>query len=184
MRKSLIRKIRNHVKRILKNVSIYEAPIDVESVAASLGIEVMKTPTEEDLSGFLLKHKEGPTVIGVNMLHHPNRQRFTVGHEIGHFLLHHHDEVHVDRVFVKLRDGKSGAGTHHEEIEANRFAAELLMPKDFLIKDMQTIAVIELLDDRGMQKLARKYQVSVQAMTNRLITLGILDPGDFGPTEY
>jgi hypothetical protein len=60
---------------------------------------------------------------------------------------------------------------------ANRFAAELLMPLEFLLEDLPKYAVNDLLNDRGMQQLARHYQVSVQAMTNRLISLNFITGG-------
>ena len=79
--------------------------------------------------------KEGTPIIGVNALHHPNRQRFTVAHECGHLILHKAQitkEVHVDKDFPMLmRDSVSAAGVNEMEIEANVFAAELLMPGSF-----------------------------------------------------
>jgi len=59
-------------------------------------------------------------------------------------------------------------------VEANGFAAELLMPAEFLSDDLRKLTLTDLLDDRKMQQIAKKYQVSVQAMTNRLVSLGYL----------
>ena len=116
-------------------------------------------------------------MIGVNASHHPNRQRFTIGHEIGHFVLHQYDQVHVDKFVLKLRNDDSSTGEKAEEIEANGFAAELLIPWNFIEQDLFRFAVKSLLDDRGMAQLAKLYQVSVQAMTNRLVTLGFIYDG-------
>src|SRR5687767_400614 len=127
MRTSKQKEILNYVNQVLEENEITEAPVDVERIAASLGIDVRKTPTEDDISGFLLTQGDGLCVIGVNSLHHPNRQRFTIGHEIGHFALHDKAGVHVDRRVVRLRSSASSTGEDTEEIEANRFAAELLM---------------------------------------------------------
>jgi Zn-dependent peptidase ImmA (M78 family) len=170
-------KIHHKVLQLIQENKLSEAPVDVEVIATSLKIEVRKTPAEDDLSGFLLKQTNGTVVIGVNSLHHPNRQRFTIGHEIGHFLLHHHEQVHVDRSVLKLRDANSSKGENEEEIEANRFAAELLMPYKFLEQDLVKYAANGSLDDRGMAQLAARYRVSVQAMTNRLISLGFIYDG-------
>jgi len=159
---------------LLRKSKITEAPIDVERVARDLNIVVTRTPSDDDISGFLLRHPGGKAIIGVNTLHHPNRQRFTIAHEIGHFVLHEQNEVHVDRAVVKLRDRASSKGEDPDEVEANRFAAELLIPAGFLSSDLERLTLTDLLDDRRMLQLAKRYQVSVQAMTNRLVSLGCL----------
>lgn len=174
MRTIKAKAIRSKVNELLRNNRISQAPINVEQIATSLGITISKAPTEDDISGFLLRSPDGSAILGVNALHHMNRQRFTIAHEIGHFELHKHDQVHVDRSVVKLRNQISSKGEDHEEIEANRFAAELLMPEDLLIRDLLEFAEMDLNDERRMQQLAKKFQVSVQAMTNRLVSLGFL----------
>jgi Zn-dependent peptidase ImmA (M78 family) len=65
------------------------------------------------------------------------------------------------------------------EIEANAYAANLLMPKDFLRRDLSPYlnrhGALELSDfDRS--QLARKYKVSDIAMTYRLVNLGFIAP--------
>ncbi len=174
METTKVRAIKSKVKELLQKCGTTQAPIEVENVASVLGIAVSRTPTEDDISGFLLRNPDGSAVIGINALHHPNRQRFTIAHEIGHFELHKHDQVHVDRSIIKLRNSASSKGEDPEEIEANGFAAELLMPEEFLRKDLSASAFTDLNDERRMQQLAKKYQVSVQAMTNRLVSLGYL----------
>lgn len=140
-----------------------------------LEIEIRKTPADDELSGFLVKRPNGHSVIGVNSIQHPNRQRFTIGHEIGHFMLHDFEEVHIDKFVVRLRDKTSSTGESDDEVQANRFAAELLMPQDFLIRDLPTFASNDLLDERGLARLAKHYLVSTQAMTTRLVSLGLID---------
>ena len=174
MRAHRRRLIQAEVRELLQKNQIHEAPVDVERVARSLNVLVKRTPSEDDISGFILRQPGGQAIIGVNTLHHPNRQRFTIAHEIGHFVLHRHDEVHVDRALIKLRDRASSKGEDPEEVEANGFAAELLIPEDFLSTDLARLTLVDLLDDRRMQQLARRYQVSVQAMTNRLVSMGLL----------
>ena len=159
--------IRAVVEQLLKEHRIRSAPVPVAEIAKSLGAEVHYEPAEDDLSGFLYrdrKHKR--SVIGVNAQHHPNRQNFTAAHELGHFLLHDFDDVHVDRQFkVWLRSAASSQGTDIEEKEANLFAAEFLMPARFLEKDVEEIGEFDLLDERVIQRLADEYGVSAQAMT-------------------
>ncbi len=76
---------------------------------------------------------------------------------------------------ISLRDGDSSKGTETEEIEANIFAAELLMPVEFLRKD---IASSKINDEESLKKalgrLAKKYEVSNEALTYRLVNLGYI----------
>src|SRR5271157_4721592 len=107
--------------------------------------------------------------------HAPVRQNFTIGHELGHLLLHDQEQLHVDHEFrVRLRDDVSSQGTDEAEREANFFAASLLMPKDFLEADLAKEDYVDLLDDQLLHTLARKYGVSTQALVNRLKNLGYI----------
>jgi Zn-dependent peptidase ImmA (M78 family) len=172
---------RKHVRKLalslLSECDIDSAPVPVEDIASRLGVTVERASVSGDLSGLLLRdHVSGKSVIGVNSTQSILRQNFTIAHELGHFFLHDYEEVHVDRVFsVKLRSAKSSEGTDSEEKEANLFAAELLMPVHFLEHDLSEIEDLDLLEEEGViLELARKYKVSVQAMTFRLSYLGYM----------
>jgi Zn-dependent peptidase ImmA (M78 family) len=166
--------IRALAEKLLKEHRIRSAPVPVAEIAKTLGVDVRLEPGEDDLSGFLYRDRQrNRAIIGVNADHHPNRQNFTAAHELGHFLLHEFDDVHVDRQFkVWLRSETSSQGTDDEEKEANLFAAEFLMPARFLEKDVETIGEFDLLDEKVIQRLAEDYGVSAQAMTFRLTYLG------------
>lgn len=117
-------------------------------------------------------------IIGVNSLQHPNRQRFTIAHEIAHLELHRElisGQVHVDKGFhVQFaglnRDATSALGTEEIEIQANAFAAELLMPTAFLHQALQS-KPFDIDDDAPLEELARKFKVSRQAFEFRLMNL-------------
>jgi Zn-dependent peptidase ImmA (M78 family) len=168
--------IRSLVERLLSEHRVRSGPVPVTEIANSLGVEVQEESAEEDLSGFLYRdRKRDVAIIGVNADHHPNRQTFTAAHELGHFLLHDFDDVHVDREFkVWLRSEASSRGTDIEEKEANLFAAELLMPARFLQSDVEEIGSFDVLDEDVLKDLADRYGVSTQAMTFRLAYLGYL----------
>lgn len=176
------RYIRELVESLLTEHKIKKPEVDVEGLAKSMGLEVRAESVDEDLSGFLFR--DGATrraVIGVNASHHPNRRRFTIAHELGHFLLHKGEPVHVDGANVAYRldrrDERSSSGQDEFEREANLFAAELLMPKRFLDSDLAT-RKIDLLDDDVVTDIAREYGVSTQALTFRLMNLGLVDRGE------
>jgi Zn-dependent peptidase ImmA (M78 family) len=168
--------IRNLVEQLLEAHGIEVAPVPIEEVAPSLGIRVQYEPAEDELSGFLLRDlSRQKAIIGVNDRHSKNRQRFTIAHELGHYLLHEQEKLHVDRRFqIQLRDGNSSKGESEEEKEANLFAAELLMPVNFIRQDLAEVEGLDLEDDATVSALAEKYGVSTQAMTFRLTYLGYL----------
>jgi len=118
-----------------------------------------------EVSGLMVRRGQ-ELVIGVNNSQAPVRQRFTIAHEFGHYLLHEGISAHYDRDFkVNYRSAESSQATNVEEIEANFFAASLLMPTAFLDAD----GAIEYLDsDAGVAELARRYHVSRHAMSLRL----------------
>lgn len=164
------KEIRDSVEQLLKQRKVRRPPVPVERIAEGLGLAIRYTPADEELSGAIIRtHKE--VVIGVNSRHHSNRRRFTIAHELGHYRLHSGVEVHVDEDFrVNLRDEESSKGVNWEEVEANRFAAELLMPTKFLLRDVEKFRGI---DAGAIQVLARRYKVSAEAMEIRLANLGL-----------
>jgi Zn-dependent peptidase ImmA (M78 family) len=110
-------------------------------------------------------------VIGVNEDHHPNRQRFTIAHELGHFILHRDDSsIFVDKTLTFYRDGQSSQGVYIQEIEANAFAAELLMPEAVI--HQYVMNGIDLHEEKRIESIAKELRVSQQALTIRLISLG------------
>jgi Zn-dependent peptidase ImmA (M78 family) len=171
VRRKLIRRLTQDIRS--KN-NVEAAPVDVFGIAHGLGLEIREERTKEELSGFLFRNqKENVAVIGVNSMQSPVRQRFTVAHEIGHFMLHSDDRLHVDKGYeVKLRDQKSKEGTEIDEMEANLFAAELLMPEDFLARDIAEMGSVDLNDEKALKGLAGQYKVSSQALAFRLAYLG------------
>jgi Zn-dependent peptidase ImmA (M78 family) len=170
-------RIRSAAARLLSENGVKKPPVPVEDLAPALGAEIRYSPFEGDVSGMLFRH-DGQAIIGVNSLHHPNRQRFTIAHEIAHLVLHKGMEVHVDRTYrINLRDDISSQAVDREEIDANSFAAELLMPEPWLIEDLKGQDIdCEGEDDDDLRGLARKYGVSLKALTLRLTNLGLIAP--------
>lgn len=164
------RQIKRIISELLKDVNISKPPVPVDRIARHLGLRVRHEPFEGEISGCLIRRGDDAS-IGINSMHHENRQRFTLAHEIAHFLLHHGDRVILDRNFlVNLRYAN---GDTDEEREANYFAAELLMPEGFLENDLRD-KKIDIEEDEQITMLANQYKVSPQAMTYRLVNLGFL----------
>lgn len=155
---------------ILEDQGVTTAPVPIERIAKSLEAQVRFSPLDDELSG-MVYIKDGVPIIGVNALHHPNRQRFTIAHEVGHLLLHRAEitkEIHVDKDFPMLmRDTISSTGANEMEIEANLVAAELLMPADFLARSLEG-QPFDIDDEGAVSALAKEYKVSASAMRFRL----------------
>jgi Zn-dependent peptidase ImmA (M78 family) len=167
-----VARIRKKAQELLSKNRVRTPPVRVEAIAKSLGVSIRYEPFEDDISGVLYRDRNA-VIIGVSSFHHSNRQHFTVAHEIGHLLLHEID-VHVDKGYrMVARDSVSSQAVDPLEMDANRFAAELLMPVEFLEEDLRKLPD-DIEEEEAVVRLARKYQVSIQAMTIRLTSLGVL----------
>lgn len=165
--------------QVLREHGISRPPVPVERIARDMGVQVAFEPFEGDVAGMLFQDpNDDQVVIVVNSLNAKTRQRFSVAHEVGHLRLHE-GPIYVDRpVNVRFRDERSSLAIDHEEIAANRFAAALLMPEDWLLTDVeQRIGrQAQLSDEAFVENLARRYDVSRQAMEFRLANLGLWTP--------
>ena len=151
-------------------------PIPVHRVALGLGILVEPAVFGDDVSGVLFVQNE-TGVIGFNREHSSVRQRFTIAHEIGHFVLHRQEsQLFIDKGYrAFFRDVQSAKGKDRREVKANAFAAALLMPSRLVQKAVKSHA-FDLGDDRGaLIELATLFEVSTQAMSFRLANLGLLE---------
>lgn len=162
-------------KETLEACGITQAPINPERVARHLGIDIKRVGFSDELSGVLMR-KESGSVIALNKDHHRSRQRFTIAHELGHFALQHKGEMFVDQTILNRRDGRSSFAIDPQEIEANAFAASLLMPEHLLLDAIRAIVDGDPAPEREnlINKLAMKFEVSVDAMRYRLINLGVI----------
>lgn len=164
-------------QKLLDEHNVKRAPVPVRRIAEQLA-RVVDAPLDDDISGMLIPDPAG-WVIAVNSSHPETRQRFTLAHEIGHLRLHRFAAPHADGSFVvRFRDERSSEGTTLEEIEANRFAAELLMPRLLILKEIRKAGLdYAPVDDRAedfaeiTNSLARRFKVSQQAVAIRLSSL-------------
>jgi Zn-dependent peptidase ImmA (M78 family) len=139
-------------------------PVDPIYLARELGIDVYVADLTPGWSGALMKRAYEPAGIYLNRDEHPNRQRFTAAHELGHYYKRQ-PEDHEAYEYVDRRDQRARAGTDPEEIYANAFAAALLMPRE----------EVEQLHAQGLAAptMAHHFGVSAEAMSIRLDNLGL-----------
>ncbi len=164
-------------RSLILRYSIAEPPIPVAELSEGVGLPVTYHDLEDGVSGMLIRQDEH-AVMAVNVNHHEHRQRFTIAHELGHFLMHQDSpSVFVDDLLVHFRADKGSRRFDPREREANEFAAALLMPRAFLNADLHS-RPIDVSDDESVRELAALYKVSAQALTIRLMTLGLV--GEIG----
>lgn len=166
-RRARYSKIDAMVSRLLAQHDQTRPPVRIERIARELCVE-LRSGDLGDVSGVLVRQGES-AIIGTNSTQSAQRQRFTIAHELGHFLLHEGITNHVDRSYrVNYRSAESSEATNVEEIEANYFAASILMPKHML----DALNAEEALDNDSMVgDLAKQFHVSRLAMSLRLANL-------------
>jgi hypothetical protein len=163
---SLIKRVSREYQSTIREY-MSRTPVPVGALAKELGLEVKLVLLPPNISGEI---RPSPTAasgfrINVNRHEKKERQRFTIAHEIGHFLLHSHLIGDGLSDSVMYRSSLSSA----EEIEANKIAAEILMPSETVEKLLQSHAGVK--SEGTANAIAEALEVSAPAMK---IRLGIL----------
>ncbi len=147
-------------------VSRYTAtfPVKVGELAAALGLKVVTAPLEPKISGLIRPSAEAQAgfEIKVNKYEIPERQRFTIAHEIAHYLLHRDDIGNgvVDSILYR-----SGL-TSRKDVEANRLAAAIIMPASLVARETKRFGGATR--PGVADELAQLFRVSTPAMKVRL----------------
>jgi Zn-dependent peptidase ImmA (M78 family) len=161
-------------EKLLIDADCFRVPVDINKCAAYLNVKVEGLTLEDNVSGFFI-NKDNSLLIGYNVNESPRRKNFTIAHELAHYVLHAKDSpLFIDKNNYKLyRDTNSSSGEIIKEIEANAFAAALLMPKKLITEKMDSLS--EENKNSLIKTLANFFVVSPQAMGIRLVNLGIID---------
>lgn len=166
------------VDSIIEKAKIFKAPVNVETICQNHDITLESIAAEDNLSGFFLVNDNNKKIIGYNKNHSPNRIRFTIAHELGHFQLHYQNDqkFFIDNGSSKFfRNDVSSLGTLRQEREANAFAAALLMPTILLEKEIKKLS-LKKNNEEMIFKLSGIFNVSEESMKFRLVNLGVINP--------
>jgi Zn-dependent peptidase ImmA (M78 family) len=156
---------------LLKKSGCMSLPVKVDKVADYLGVKIYPVKLPDDGISGVLDVRSDPIIL-INKDHAPHRQRFSIAHELGHFQLHHVSGIiHVDKKSY-YRDAKSSEGLDEIEIAANKFAAALLMPEEFVRRELEKHEDFIDLNEDIIAELAQKFEVSATAMGFRIQNLG------------
>jgi len=168
--------IKKQVDEILQGMKLNTLPVKIEDVAKKTGLTVSPFDFEDDISGVLVI-QDGKGVIGYNQSESRVRRRFTIAHELGHFVLHRElSSMFMDKGFSAIfRSANSGLSEETQilEREANTFAAYILMP-DRLLKEAIDNIDFDLGSEDEIKNLAKIFDVSSQAMYYRILNSGLL----------
>lgn len=137
-----------------------EFPVKVGSVAKELGVTIKISTLPAGISGEI-RELEGSIVIKVNRHDSKERQRFTIAHEISHFLLH------KDKIGDGIIDDVLYRSCLSDELEAqaNRLAADIVMPWTLIKRSLDRINADKL--EQKIEIIANEAEVSVVAMKIR-----------------
>ena len=168
------KEIEKRALQILKDHKMLEIPVDPLKVAKCLNIRVMNAKfSEPDKSGAVTK-RGGSISIYLNYDDISARKRFTIAHEIGHYILHINaadDDIEIVDTEDNFRsvnyEFQEWDQSKRMEWEANVFAAAILMNEELVRREWEK--------EKDLKLLAWKFQVSESAMAIRLSNLGITD---------
>ncbi len=133
------------------------APVDLEGLAQALGIAVVRDSwMESEVAGKIERQGSGYRIT-VNGSENARRQRFTLAHELAHYILHR------DLIGDGITDSVMYRSSMSDDIErqANRFAADLLMPAGLVRQKFRSFS-------RAIAELAAVFDVSTEAMRIRM----------------
>ncbi|WP_197496316.1 ImmA/IrrE family metallo-endopeptidase [Gallibacterium salpingitidis] len=140
-------------------------PVDPIAIAKCFGINVVYDNLPGDASGALVKTKDMDyPIILVDQSDPDVRKRFTIAHEIGHYIYNTFILELKNYEKIDYRNSKSSGGTDTEEIFANKFAAALLMPESYLKK-------LDLSNRSIVIEQSAILRVSAEALNYRLDSL-------------
>lgn len=152
---------RMRARQILDQLQIDAPPVDVVMVASTHGLTIRYVTRLSSFEGRLIRER---MEIEVNKNHHRHKQRFTIGHEIGHFVLAH------SPVVSPYDDRSIADPSKVNERQANVFSSELLMPEPLVREHWAGLRRGE----RPIDTMAECFDVSSQAMYYRLEELDML----------
>lgn len=170
MKRASRNEIELQAKEVLSQHGLYALPIDPVQLANTMGVRVNNAKFSSDSLAAMISKQGNSTRILVEQSDPPYRKRFSIAHELGHHFLHlHEDGEIVDRRADMFREKEPNVSSWNDkrgrEVQANWFAAALLMPAELVTEEWGR--------NPSVRHLARLFNVSEEAMGYRLDTLDL-----------
>ncbi len=128
-------------EQVLREAGITSLPVDPFLIAETQGIVVRAKPSSSPgVSGMLVQHGDEFGILYATHIQNEGFQRFSVGHELGHFFLDGHID-HVLPLGQTIHESRSGFVSKDKyELEADHFSAGLLMPRPLFTRAIASLS--------------------------------------------
>lgn len=153
-----------YVHRLLTETGCFSIPVDLEAIAASKNI-LIKEDDSEGYTGMLLVVNDMALISVQSSIRENTRKRFTIAHEMGHLTLPGHLTKDTNMFQCSDSDMNAFGKDKTKEVEANLFAAELLMPEDEFRKRVSLVEPSKNL----IYELSNEFGTSLTATCIRLV---------------
>jgi Zn-dependent peptidase ImmA (M78 family) len=154
---------RARARKLLKDAGQNTIPVNLKAICMYLGFQYVEVEHFQDSLSALCVEQAGMKYAAVNKRHSLHRKRFSLAHELGHWVLGHTREYSLEGITIDSPPDPSEVNTKNkiEETEANEFAGELLVPHMQLKKNLDRIVDIN--------RLSSLFEVSPEVMTIRIM---------------
>ena len=159
---------------ILDRLGIEEVPIPIVAIMKALKFQVVAGELKDEISGIigidddLAKNFKSSKVIAINNKDNVGHQRFTMAHELAHYLF----DFDVSNQIVYYNTYNTFEDENEEERRANYFAANLFMPEKKFKKEFDNVVIKNNLYVT-VEKLSQIFQVSGEAVRRRISELSL-----------
>jgi len=152
--------------RLVTERYVKTTPVDLADLCKNLGLRIVEVEAG-GFDGALVRSKsqQKGMVAVKSRMREASRKRFTIAHEIGHFVIPHHRLLR--NVCQEKKIDSFDARLDRPEIEANEFASELLLPSAVLASRFN----LKELSLSAVSKVAEDFQTSLTATVRRYLSL-------------
>ena len=156
---------RQKAKEVLDENWDQKLPVDIKSICRASGVNTYMRLLPDNLSGMIVKHSDQDDADAFIDEGEPEvRQRFTLAHELGHFIERTQVAQDGEFGFKEIRSNAPGKAAYFpHEFFADEFAGSVLMPEK-KVKEFQDKKM-------GIDEMAEQFQVSVAAVKQRIKSL-------------
>lgn len=175
------------IRATVNDYDVYDVINNLEQFIEQFDIKVFYSNMEgfdqpNEISGYSLVNKEGKPEIVLNINDNEERQRFTMAHEFGHIIMHWNwlnrlnNDSRLNEENYEILFRKASYNTFNndlKEIQANEFAAELLLPHNLIIDAIENIDYLNnpIFLDKMKRRVAVAFKVSSSFARTQLLKI-------------
>ena len=169
--------IANVAHMILEDFKVDSYPVPIVAIAEKLGFEIYGINIKSEVSGIIIIDvdlinnygTETDKAIFINTNDNPGHRRFALAHELGHYIFDFNETK--DTRFYNAYLTTEKYGERAEEKRVNKFAAELLMPKEEFKEVYNSLKEKNDTIFEIVNTLTKYFAVSRTAIERRIVEL-------------